>query len=178
MGVNGECVGLEDGSVGTYNLSLGHLCTVAALDDDLLAEARLLVGLDTVGDVLHKVFVVDFSSDLADDNGVEGVPFADYVADLDVGAILEVEFRTVWDVGRGEHHAGLGIDDAHFGKTADNHFHGVALGSLLVGLYGAELLKLEDTVVARSDGGDGCDVRSHTADVERTEGELRTGFAD
>ena len=178
MGVHGECVCLEHVALGVDDLGLGHLGAVFRLDDDFLAQTRLLVGVDAVGDVLDKVLVTELTGHLADDNGVEGVPFADYVTLLHGITVLVVEFRAVGDVGRCEHHAGLGVEDAHLGQTADDNLDGTSVGADFVGCDGAELLDLKLAFVARGDGRYGRDVRGHTTDVERTQCKLCTRLTD
>ena len=115
----------------------GVLGTVAGFDDHLVLQTRLLVDVHTVGNALDEVLVVDLTTNLADEHGVEGVPFANHVALLDLVAIVEVELCAVGDVGVGEHHAGRSVHDAHFGQTSDHHLHGLAVGGNLVGVDGA-----------------------------------------
>ena len=109
---------------------------------------------------------------------LKGARFADHIAFLDGCAVVEVEFRTVRDVGGGIDHLGVGIDDTHFGHSSDNDFDVAALGIHFVGLYLTELLDFEDTVVTRGYGRDGRDIRGDTTDVERTERKLSTRLTD
>ena len=84
----------------------------------------------------------------ADDNGVEGVPFANHVA-LGYGVTVgEVQFRTVGYVGVGEHHLGIGVDDTHFSESADNNLDVASASVDFVGLDGTELVDFECTFVA------------------------------
>ena len=57
-----------------------------------------------------------------------------------------------------KHHLGLGVDDAHFGKTTYHNLDVAALGINLVGAYGAELVNFENTFVARCNRVDSRDV--------------------
>ena len=147
VGVDREGVGLEDVAILVDNAGLGNACTVFRLDDDFLADVRLLVGLDAVGDILDQVLILDLSSDFADDNGVEGVPFADDITLLDFGAVAEVELRTVRNLGGGQHQAGLRVDDAHFSQTTDDDLDGTSVHIHFIGGHGAEFLDFKDTVV-------------------------------
>ena len=180
VGAHGESVGFEHLAIGVNDVGFGNLSlgTVFRLDDNLVFETGLFVEVDAVGDVLNEVLIFDAAADFADDNCVEGVPFADDVAFLDNVAVFEEEFRTVRDVGVGEHHACVGVHDTHFGETADNHLNVLSVRADFVGGNGAEFVDFEFTVVARGDRRNGSDVRSHTTDVECTEGELSTGLAD
>ena len=178
VGSHRECVGLYNLACLVDNLGFGSFCLVLALDYDLLAQTGLFVGIHTVGDVFNQVHIFNLTAGFADDYGVEGVPVADEVAFLHGVAAAEVELRTVYDVGVCKHHAGVGVEDAHFGKTADDNLYLATLGVDFVGGHGAELVDFEDTVVARHDGVDGGDVGGHTTHVECTEGKLCTGLAD
>jgi len=148
VGVHRKGICLDHIAFGIHDLCFRHLCTVFGFNDDLLTQTRLLVGVHTVGHIFNQVFIMELTGNLADDNGVEGVPFADHVTLLHSVAILEVQFRTVGDIGGSEHHVGVGIHDAHFGKTADYNLHILSVDALLVGLHGTELLEFEFTVVA------------------------------
>ena len=178
MGIHRKGICLEDIALGIDNRSLGNLGAVTRFDNNFLAQTRLLVGINSVGDILHKVFIVELAADLAHDNGVEGVPFANNVAVLNGIAILEIELRTVRDICRGKHHLCLWIDDTHFCQTADNNLYRFAVDSLFFSLDCAEFVKFENTFVTRCNGGNGSDIRSHTTDVERTEGKLGSRFAN
>ncbi len=178
MGTHGKGVGYEHLTVVVENLHLGDFRAVAAFDDNLVFKTRLLVDVDAVVDVFDKVVVMELTAHFGYDNGIERVPFANHITNLHFIAVVEEELRTIGDVGVGEHHVGDRVEHAHFGKTSDNHLHGLAVGADLFGGYGTEFLDFEVTVITRLDAVDGCDVRRNTTDVERTECELCTGFAN
>ena len=69
-----------------------HVLAVAAFDDHAVFSLMSAITVDTEGDVLDKVHIVYLTRNFGHDNGVEGVPFANYVALLEGGAIVEVEF--------------------------------------------------------------------------------------
>ena len=178
MGAQRQSIGADNLTVVVDDVGFGSFGLVAALDDDLLAQAARFVGVDAIGHVLDKVLIVDVTGDFADDNGVEGIPFTDDVAFADFVAGAEIEFGTVWDVGRGKHHFRCRIDNAHFSHTADDDFDVAAFGIDFVGAHGAELVDFEHTVVARRCRRYGGDIRGHTTDVEGLEGKLRARLTD
>ena len=113
---------------------------------------------------------------LSDHDGIEGVGLVDGVISLDCRTGLHEEVGTVGDVIADERHVGIGVDDAHLCLSADDHL--VALAVLALGVYGAELVDLKDTIVLSLDvaldrigGGD-------TTGVEGTEGQLCTRLTD
>ena len=118
------------------------------------------------------------TSEFAYDDCVEGVPFADHVSGLDFVAVLEEQFRAVGDGRACECELGLGIDDAHFGETSEHDFDGLAVAADFGGCDGAEFLDLENAVIARYVRRYGGDVGCDTTDVECTECQLSTRFAD
>ena len=178
MSAHRQRIALDDLALGVDDLGLGHLGAVLRLDDDLLLQTGLLVALGAVGHILDKVVVAYRTTGLADDNGVEGVPFAYNVALLHLVAVAEIKLRTVRYVGIGEHHLRVRIHDAHLGHTSDHHFHRPAVGILLVGGDGAQLINLKHALVARGHRRHGSDIAGHTADVERTQSQLCARLAD
>ncbi len=144
-----QSIGLDNLSVLVKDIGFGDFATVLRLDYDFFAETGLLVRVDAVGDVFSKVDVLDLTAGFADDYGIEGVPFADYIAFLDCGSVVEVEFRTVGDVCVCEHHLCIGVDNAHFGKTSDNNVYLASGCVFFIGFYRAELVDFENTVVTR-----------------------------
>ena len=101
MSAHRQSVGLQDFTIGINNVSFGCFGAVFRLDDDLILETRLFVNFNTIGDVFNEILIFDATGDFVDDDRVEGVPFADYVTFDNVVVSVVVEFRTVWDVGRG-----------------------------------------------------------------------------
>ena len=75
-----------------------------------------------------------------------------------------------------EYDLGLGIDDAELRLTRDHDVDGLA-GRVLA-LDGAQLVDLQTAFVFRNDVGLDSRAAGHTADVERTQGQLRTRLAD
>ena len=148
------------------------MLTVARLDDHAVFCGGMTFGVIAVGNVFDKVDIVYLTRELGDDDVVEGVPLAHYVARFELGAVVEIELRAVRYLRAHQLEAGVVVVDTHFGKTTDYNF--VALA----GLDGADFLKLELAVVFRHKlvgcRGVGC----HTTDVECTEGKLCTGLAD
>ncbi len=159
-------------SVIVIELGCGHLRTVLRLDDDFLAEVGALVALRAERHALFHILEADLTTLFRNDNGVEGVPFANHVANLHGVAVLEIEFRTVRDVSSGQDDPGFGLDNTHLSHTAYNDAN-----TILV-LDRTELVDLKFAVVAGSDVLHGCHVACHTTDVERTESKLRTGLTD
>ena len=104
-------------------------------------QARCLVGFLAVSNTFNHVDELCLTGNLADNNGVERVPFADYIAFLDCCSVAEVKFRTIRDVGVCQHHARIGVDDTHFCQTAYNYVAVLCLNR-------AELFNLKHTVVA------------------------------
>ena len=178
MGAHGECIGAEDLAVCVNDVGFRHFAAFLGFDDDFFAETGLLIGVDAIGDVFGEVDVLYLTTCFTDDDGVEGVPFADHIAFLDTCAVIEEEFRAVGDVCVGEHHLCGGVDDAHFCESADNHIDLASAGVDLFGLHCAEFVDFKDAFVARGERVDSGDVRGDTTDVECTEGELCTGLAD
>ena len=76
-------ISLDNLACSIDDIGFGNFATLLGFDDDFFAETGLFVGIDAVGDVFLEVDIFDLTADFADDNGVEGVPFADYVALLD-----------------------------------------------------------------------------------------------
>ncbi len=143
-----ECVCLDNLSVGIEDIGFGNFATILGFDYNLFAETCLFVGVNTVCYVFDEVEVLYLTTCFADDNGVEGVPFANHVA-LGYGVTVgEVQFRTVGYVGVGEHHLGIGVDDTHFSESADNNLDVASASVDFVGLDGTELVDFECTFVA------------------------------
>ena len=118
-----------------------HVLAVAAFDDHAVFSLMSAITVDTEGDVLDKVHIVYLTRNFGHDNGVEGVPFANHVAAVDFGSVIEEELRTVRYVGRHKRHAGLVVNNTHFGKTAYNYLRAV------FGIYSAEFVDFKLTVV-------------------------------
>ena len=178
MRTHRESVGDEHLAVCIHDIGFGHLGTVAGFDYHLVFETGLLVNVDTEVDILRKVAVNEASAHFADDNRVERVPFADYIAHIHRVSVVEIEFRTVRNLSVREHHLGVGIHDAHFCETSDYDLHFASVCTFFIGGNGAKFLYLKAAFVARSHAVDGRDIAGHTTDVERTECELCSGFAD
>ena len=75
----------------------------------------------------------------------------------------------------GEGDAGVDVDDAHLGCTADDNLE---VTFVLVLGDGPEFLELQTSVVAGDDLGLRCNAGCGTSDVECTEGQLCTGLSD
>ena len=176
MGAHGQVVLLDLQTFAVDDLDDGVLGLVLRLDHDLLRKARLLVALVAVGDTLDNALVGGLTLVLRDDNGVIGVPLADQVALLDLGAIRHEERRAVGQVVRIEHDIGLGVDDAELRLTRNHDVDRLA-GCILT-LDGAQLVDLQTAFVFRNDVGLDSRAAGHTTDVERTERQLRTRLAD
>ncbi len=158
------------------------MLAVARLDDDAVLGHGVAVGIVAVCDVLDEVDVAHLTGEFADDDVVEGVPFADDVAGLDVVAFVEEELGAVGDGGRHELHAGVVVDDTHFCESAyDYAAADVGCAVFACGAFevdGAEFVNLELAFVLGGELRGGRYVGCHTTDVECTEGKLCTGLAD
>ena len=82
------------------------------------------------------------TGNLSHDNGVEGVPFADYIARINLGTVVEEQFGTVDDRRGHKGQTGVGVEDAHFCQTSHHYLVTV------FGIDGTELVDFETTVVA------------------------------
>ena len=158
------------------NLDDGVLRLVLRLDDHLLRKARLLVTLVAVGHTLDDVLVDGTTVVLRDNHGVVGVPLANHVALLHLGAVRHEERRTVGKVVRIENDVGLRVDDAELRLTRDDDVNRLA-GSILA-LDRTQLVDFQTTLVLRNDVGLDGSTTGHTTDVERTQSQLRTRLAD
>ena len=176
MGAHGQVVLLDLQTFAVDDLDDGVLGLVLRLDHDLLRKARLLVALVAVGDTLDNALVGGLTLVLRNDNGVVGVPLADQVALLDLGAVRHEERRAVGQVVRIEDDVGLGVDDAELRLTRNNDVD--RLAGCILALDGAQLVDLQTAFVFRNDVGLDSRAAGHTADVERTQGQLRTRLAD
>ncbi len=143
-----ESVSLDDLAGSVHDICLGHLAALLGLDHDLLADTGLLVRLHAISDVLLKVGITDLTSHFADNDSVEGVPFAYHITLGDTCLVIEVELGTVRYVGVGEHHLGCWVHDTHLCESTYHNLYITALGVNLVGAHCAELVDLKHTVVA------------------------------
>ena len=112
VGRNGQVVGLDLLALPVDDLDDGVLGLVLRLDDHLLRQTRLLVALLAVGDALDDVLVGGLALELRDDDRIVGIPLADQVALLHLGAVGHEERGAVRQRMRIEYDLGLGIDDA------------------------------------------------------------------
>ena len=140
-----EGVCCEYFAVFSDNLHRGHMLTVARLDDDAVFSHGVTFGVVAECHILDKVDIVDLTCFLGYDDVVEGVPFADFVAGLDIVAVVHEELRTVSYLSAHELETGIVVDDTHFGKTSDNNLNTVLAFDC------AELLDFETSVVLRDE---------------------------
>ena len=91
VGAHGEGICGLYVALGVDDVDFGDVSTVAGLDDHAVLGLVLLAGVDAVCDVLDEAAVVNLTGVLGYDNGVEGVPFADYVVLVDFGAVADEE---------------------------------------------------------------------------------------
>ena len=133
----------------------GVLGFVPGLDDDLLLVEGVFVGrLLPECDALDEAVEGYCTGQLGDGDGVVCVPLADAVSLGDVGSVLLEELGTVGDVVLGEGDAGVDVDDAHLGCTAD---YDLEVAVVLVLGDCPELLELQASVIAGYDLGLGGD---------------------
>ena len=85
---------------------------------------------------------------------------------------MEEEFRTVRNVGGGEHHVGVQVHNLEFCHAADYYIYAILI------LHCTQFVDFQTTIVLRSEVTYGSDIACHTTDVERTEGKLSTRFTD
>ena len=176
VGRNGQVVGLDIFALLVDDTDDRVLRTVLRLDNHLLRQTRLFVALVTIRNAFDDAVVNDLTLALGDDNGVVGIPLADQIALLDLGAVGHVENRRVRQAVRIEYDLRFGIDYAELRLTRDDDIDRAAVRVLA--LDGAELVDLQTSLILRDDVGLDSGTAGNTSHVERTKRKLRTRLAD
>ena len=176
MGTDRQGVGCQGVASLVHNVNHWRLGTVLGFDDDLILQARSVVGLYLVGIALDDVLELNHTLLLGNDDGVEWVPLGDDIALLDLSTRSKEEHGTVADDGLLQDDTGVGILDTHFGHTADNYLVDRAI--LLWSIDGTKFLDDEVTIVTSLQVGNSHCIRSNTTGVEGTKCQLCTRLTD
>ena len=127
------------------NLGNRHTGTVFRLYDDFLTKTGLLVRFHFIGNTFDYIIETHLTGSFGNDNGIEGIPFADDIALFEHIAAIEIKFRTVRYIGIGQNDFGIGVDNTHFGQTANHNLH--LLTRFVFTFHGTKLIDFENTVI-------------------------------
>ena len=159
------------------NIDRGVLRLLTGFDDDAILVTGLFVRFHTVCHVFDQVLERNLTGHFRNNHGIVRIPIGNQRTSLDFRTRIYIQRSPVRNIRSRQNRLGVRVNDTEFCGTPDYHFMLAALGGLIS--HATQLVDFQDTVVF------GYNVRLDTgiasgnpADVERTQGKLRTRLPD
>ena len=158
-------------------MSSRSFCLIFRFDNDLFFQTCSFVTFHFVSNTFHYTFEFDLTGNFRYDNGIERVPFDDYVTLSNFISVVKEQLRTVRDIMSQQYDLCIRIDDTHFSQTA--YYYLIFLTSCsVVSFNSTKFVYFQNTVVFRCNAVFCSNVRSNTTDMECTQCQLCTRLTD